>query len=145
MTDALLASVAAESLACGENVLRIDLFREPTIEAALNRTLIDRHEHSDGSCMGRLLHRENLFRGFTMEWNERWLAGGRPAGVISFETPYGPVNIDANGLALPQSTLLGLLFGFMSVTDACVNDEVAVLAETLFPRTASVYYGADGF
>ena len=47
--------------------------------------------------MARLLNRESLLRSFLLEWNDRWISAGRPPGEIVFQTPYGPVRLDASG------------------------------------------------
>ena len=141
-----------------ERVLRLEVAREPAIKQALETLLNAKQEHWNTSGMVRLLHRDNLLRGLTMGLNDRWITAGRPAGVLTFSTPYGPVMLDANGAFLrvvaedgasmeimPQATLFGLLFGMLSPDKATTNPALHPLLAALFPQQNAIYYGADGF
>jgi GNAT superfamily N-acetyltransferase/L-amino acid N-acyltransferase YncA len=157
ITSALLDAVAERSLAEGSKVLRLDLYNEPAIREALARIIIDPQEHINQSGMVRLLHGENLLRGFTMVWNDRWIEAGRPHGHLRFATPYGSVVFDCSGTfvrvsaaetaaeAWPQETLFGLMFGIVSAEQLTDDAELLALLNALFPRQAATYYGSDGF
>jgi hypothetical protein len=106
--------------------------------------------------MVRLLHRDKLLRSFEMEHNDRWIAGGTHRGTITFDTPYGPTRLNANGTflcvdqgeeedRLPQSALFGLLFGIMSAEQATSETALHPLLACLFPPQAGTYWSADGF
>jgi hypothetical protein len=110
------------------------------------------------SGMVRLLHRDNLLRGVLPELTDRWIAAGRPPGALTFATPYGPTEFNANGhflrvhasedpkaKTLPQSALFGLLFGSLSPEEATEEAALHPLLHALFPAYGTVYWGADGF
>jgi len=157
---ALLAAVVARMQASNPRILRLEIAPERAVYHALGQIVEEVEEHTNRSGMVRLLHRENLFRSMTMDWNDRWLAAGRPPGRLLFDTPYGAVSLDATGSLirigvpdngddmpdlLSQSTFLGLLFGMLSPDRVTENESLHPLISTLFPLRACVYYGADGF
>jgi hypothetical protein len=107
--------------------------------------------------MARLLHRENLFRGLSMTWNERWSGAGNPQGIVTFETSYGLTELNATGAFLriaptetaenvvSQSDFFRLLFGFGRLEVLAKSGDSAELLAALFPPQAPVYWSADGF
>lgn len=153
----LLAAAAKESIGAGRRVLQLEVGDEAVVEEAANRLLTDYRVAAANDKMTRLLHRENLLRGFAPLWNERWIANGRPHGVMVFQTPYGPVRIDAEGAllriettdettgAMPQSSLFGLLFGTLAPDEATDRPGLWPLMETLFSTQSGVYSELDGF
>jgi ribosomal protein S18 acetylase RimI-like enzyme len=157
ITRALLDAVAERSSAEGRHLMSHDLGAEPAIERALADIFADKQVHNLHFGMARLLHRENLLRAFTMQWNERWVSAGKPAGILDFETPYGAVRVDAQGSLLrvvaveetrellPQDTLLGLIFGLLTPSQTTDRTDLHPLLAALFPLQAATYYAADGF
>jgi GNAT superfamily N-acetyltransferase/L-amino acid N-acyltransferase YncA len=157
VTRALLEAVAVRSLAQGGTTLKLNVGDEPAIDSVLADLLAEQETHESGSGMARLLHRENLLRGFAPQWNERWLAADRPQGRLDFTTPYGPVRIDATGNLvrvapvdepgdlLPQAMLFALLFGVATPQQVTEREDLHPLLAALFPRQGAIYYGADGF
>ena len=143
-----------------ERILRADIALTGPIVQALSTLLADRTEHTHSSGMARLLHRTNLLQSMGMGLNDRWIGAGRPPGMPTFATPYGPVTLDATGTFLrvqasdapndaegvmSQATLFGLLFGTLPPEQATPDTRLQPLLATLFPPQAAVYYGADGF
>lgn len=160
---ALLEAVVLRmpSVAAG-GVLRLEIGPEASVLKALNSILVRVEEHYNRSGMVRLLHRDNLLRSMTMEWNDRWLRAGRPEGSVSFDTPYGGVAVVGEGallrvmptdememgegeVRLSQATLFGLLFGMLLPDQATSDISLHPFLRALFPERATVYYGADGF
>ncbi len=120
-------------------------------------------EHSRvHSAMVRLLHRDNLLHNVCMFSSERWQDSGTPAGKLVFQTPYGPVGLDASGAlprvtdpeaggfevaaSIPMSDLFGLLFGSLTPSQVTDRTVLCALLSMLFPRRDEmVFWGADGF
>lgn len=136
---------------------RLAIGAEPEVLEAAEELLTVRTWHEDRAMMIRLLHPDTLFRGLSPAWNERWIAAGRPAGSVTFQTPYGGVHLDAHGpylkivrtetfeSALTQSAFFRLLFGLLA-PDAASSDVTQIpLLRALFPARGAVYYSADGF
>lgn len=154
---ALLESAAAEALAHGGKSLKIEVALTPVVRRVADEIAPAMEAHHGTSGMARLLHRTNLLQSFAMLWNDRWIAAGRPAGALAFDTPYGPVQLDANGVFLrvvetdeardrmSQATFFQLLFGLITAEQATADAEVHSLLTALFPLQAAVYWGADGF
>ncbi len=156
VTQALINFVSARFISEGTKHIRLDIALEPSVLKALERVVHKVETKEVTAGMFRLLHRENLSRGISMQLNDRWISAGRPRGSISFNTPYGAISIEADGAfllisptndsdSLPQETFFGLLFGLLSASEAAENSNLHPLIEGLFPKMASVYYGADGF
>jgi GNAT superfamily N-acetyltransferase/L-amino acid N-acyltransferase YncA len=154
---ALLDAVSARALASGKRELHLNIPLEMPLLSALAGMLEKSEENVTLSGMGRLLHKENLLRSLLMELNERWAASGRPAGILNFQTPYGPIRLNAGGAflrvesgengteTLPQSALLGLVFGMLAPEEAVSDRSLHPLIATLFPQRPSIYWSADGF
>jgi hypothetical protein len=130
---------------------------EPIVIETIRGLLADEQPRQASGTMLRLLHRTNLFQSFTLAWNERWIAAGRPTGTLAFQTPYGSTRIDATGNflrilpddnapdALPQEVFFGLLFGLER--PEALTDDAAKLAllHALFPPCFFTYWNRDGF
>lgn len=174
LAEALLDAVTDRMPPAQTRVLRLEIALEPAVLNVLAGILQQKEESLAASGMVRLLHRDNLLRSMTMVWNERWIAAGRPTGVLTFDTPYGRTRLVAEGAflrvlpvdsleyetetaeVLPQSAFFGLLFGTLSPERAMplgnASGESRTLPVTLhplltalFPPQAMVYWGADGF
>ncbi len=155
-THALMEYVAKRFLETGSKNIRLDIAPEPDVLNALKNVVDEVEVSPSNSGMVRLLHRENLSRGISMQLNDRWIAAGRPRGSVSFSTPYGPISIEADGAfllispsneadSLSQQIFFELLFGMISPEDATEDPALHSLLAGLFPRMASTYYGSDGF
>ena len=154
---ALLTSVSTRVLSSGKRELHLSIALDPTIRAAVTRLCENISENNSESAMGRVLNRETLVHSFLMEWNERWIAAGRPAGSLEFQSPYGATALKTSGQFLQieetaetrsqvsQSQLLGLLFGAVAVSDLVIDSESKPLVEALFPAQSGIYWSADGF
>ena len=157
IATALLAAVAARALASGKRELHVSIALDAPVRIALARVCEATGDNVTLSGMARLLSRTGLLRSFLMEWNERWLEAGRPAGAVSFDTPYGAVELNASGrflevaeadaiaATLPQSALLGLILGTLPSGQASTEPDRAPLLAALFPPQDGVYWSADGF
>src|SRR5262249_19304391 len=99
-TAALLEAAAARLQAGGEPSLYFSVALEPAVLNAVDGIVEERQWQTRTGGMVRLLHRDNLLRSVAMSLNERWIAAGRPQGVVTFETPYGPTRLDASGVFL---------------------------------------------
>lgn len=156
-TAALLTFLAELGRTSDKRFVQCEFTGDSDFIAAMNQVFAEvRTWHSHGD-MVRLLHRENLMRGFAPLWNERWVASGRPRGVLIFETPYGPMKIDANGPllnigpieemsgAMSQSSFFGLLFGTLKSQAASDRPGEWPLIQALFLTQPGVYYAQDGF
>lgn len=166
VAQALLSAVAHElsagvTSATGNGNLRIEVPVTGAVQIAIQ------HLSDDGaitvlhnkSAMVRILHPNNLMKSFSMVWNERWLAAGRPPGTIVFETPYGYTSVNAAGPLLSvetldtdvatkqisQSDLFGLMFGAVSAAQATDDKSLHALLSALFPAREMIFWGADGF
>ncbi|HZP80371.1 MAG TPA: GNAT family N-acetyltransferase [Chthonomonadaceae bacterium] len=157
-TAALLEAAAARIQAAGEQSLYFSIALEPTVLSAVDGIVEARQWQTRTGGMVRLLHRDNLLRSVAMGLNELWIAAGRPRGAVTFETPYGPTRLDANGAflsvepvedatgALPQAAFFGLLFGLLPAEQATPDAALHPLLSTLFPPQAFIYYwNGDGF
>jgi hypothetical protein len=157
---ALLEGVVERALSAGKRELHLSIALDSSVRMAMSKLCASAHDSVTVSGMVRLLHRENLLRSFLLEWNDRWISAGRPGGRILFETPYGPVRLDAtgrflavsstdeaidSGALLSQSELLGLLFGMRRPEQITVGQEQSELLNSLFPPHDGVYWSADGF
>jgi hypothetical protein len=154
---ALVQAVAQRALAAGKRELRVDVALDADVRAAAAEVCERVAENVTEGAMGRLLHKDNLLRSLLLEWNERWIAAGRPRGDVDLETPYGPTRLDTSGQflrveagsggagALPQSTLLGLVFGFTRPEQTAVTAVQTPLLAALFPPQDAVYWSDDGF
>jgi GNAT superfamily N-acetyltransferase/L-amino acid N-acyltransferase YncA len=157
---ALLDAIAQRSLASGKRKLHVSVALESAVCTALDGLLAHSEANVTFSGMARLLHRDNLLRSVTPELTDRWIAAGRPRGILNFDTPYGPTELDANGSflrvqavkgeiehsdLLPQSALFGLLFGSLSPEEATEEQTLYPLLRALFPAFGTVFWGADGF
>jgi GNAT superfamily N-acetyltransferase/L-amino acid N-acyltransferase YncA len=153
---ALLDAIAQRALASGKRELHVSVGLDRPICTALDGLLANPEANVTVSGMARLLHRDNLLRSVTPELTDRWIAAGRPPGALTFSTPYGPAELNANGHflrvytseeaeALPQSALFGLLFGSLSPEEATDETALHPLLHALFPAYGTVYWGADGF
>lgn len=157
IVTALLDAVGTRALAESSPEIHARIAFEPAVLQALEGILEEREWQTANGSMVRLLHRDNLLRSFLLELNDRWLAAGRPGGVLGFATPYGPIRLDAGGSflqvapaaegaeAMPQETLFGLLFGALSPAQATVDTALHPLIAALFPSQAWVYWSMDGF
>ena len=153
---ALWQEIAARFQAGGISKIYGCIAFDSDVTDAFARVFSAQEWDSEEDGMARLLHRDNLFRGLAMDWGERWSAAGKPNGSVTFETPYGPTRLQANGSrmdiapienaeaenVLSQSDFFRLLFGFGTLEDIAPND--ALLA-ALFPPQSPVYWSADGF
>ncbi|HLV81142.1 MAG TPA: GNAT family N-acetyltransferase [Chthonomonadaceae bacterium] len=156
-TVALLEAAAGDALRSGQPQLRAGIAFTPVAVAAFSRILEKPEWRNDTHGMARLLHRENLLKSVAIGLNDRWIAAGRPRGTLTFETPYGPIRLDAEGdflqvettpegaRALPQETLFGLLLGLLAPEQAMDDPALHPLLATLFPPGAPVFWPADGF
>jgi L-amino acid N-acyltransferase YncA len=154
---ALLESVATQSLEKGVARLQLSIPLEPPMERLLDSILESVSAQDSRFGMMRLLHRMNLLRSFTFEWNDRWAQAGRPKASVDFETPYGPVRLEAAGDflrveptdaptdALSQADLFRLLFGAVAPDRLTSDESRLALLTTLFPNLYPTYWGADGF
>lgn len=154
---ALLDAVAQRALASGKHELHVSTALERPLCTALDAMLADPEANITFSGMARLLHRDSLLRSLAPELTDRWINAGRPGGVLTFATPYGATEIDANGpflrvyavdtaaCLLPQSALFGLLFGSLSPEEAAEEEALHPLLNALFPPHGTVFWGADGF
>lgn len=157
VAEALLDAVTQRALASGKRELHLSVGWDAPIQAALDGLLSTVESNRTVSGMVRLLHRDNLLRSLVPELTDRWIAAGRPPGVLRFATPYGVTELNANGTflriqaaeeaeeALMQSVLFGLLFGSLSPEEATPNTTLHSLLYALFPAYGTVYWGADGF
>jgi GNAT superfamily N-acetyltransferase len=157
IAGALFAAVVARFLPQGARKLKLEIALTEAVLQAAESILQEITQPVNTGEMVRLLHRTNLLRSFAMEWNDRWIAAGRPSGALTFATPYGPVRLDANGTflrveemegtteSLPQSTLFGLLFGKMTPEQATEDAALYPLLTAQFPPRGFIYWGADGF
>lgn len=157
-TAALLEAAAARIQAAGKQSLAFSVALEPAVLNAVDGIVEARQWKTQTGGMVRLLHRDNLLRSVAMGLNERWIAAGRPKGAVTFETPYGPTRLDANGAflsvepvedtagALPQAAFFGLLFGLLPAEQATADAALHPMLSTLFPPQAFTYYwNGDGF
>lgn len=157
---ALLEAAARETLANGGTQLRLQIALTASVRQAFKNIVSATEQTIRTSGMARLLHRDNLLRSLTMEFNDRWINAGQPPGTAIFATPYGAVRLDAAGAflrvsaaettnageeELPQSALFGLLFGLQTPEQVTTQPETCALLSVLFPPQDFVYYGADGF
>jgi N-acetylglutamate synthase-like GNAT family acetyltransferase len=157
LTSALLEAVAERARAAQKAQLHFGIAQEPDVAAAARTILAEENWYTHKHDMVRLLHRENLLRAVALGLNERWIAAGRPGGALTFETPYGPVRLDANGTflraepveeateALGQAMLFVLLFGLTAPEQAMTDTALHPLLAALFPRRPAIYWNADGF
>ena len=159
VASALLNAIAQRALASGKRELHVSVALDQPVCAALDGLLAAPEANITDSGMVRLLHRDNLLRSVTPELTDRWITAGRPPGILTFATPYGPTELNANGpflrvhaaelgeerLLLPQSALFGLLFGSLSPEEATEETALYPLLHALFPASGTVYWGADGF
>ncbi len=166
VATALLDAVTQRALSSGKRELHLSVGAEAEnrgwpdpIRLALCGLLENCTANVSLSGMVRLLHRDNLLRSFALELTERWATAGKPGGTLTFATPYGLTQLDANGPflrvrpaeeagagePLAQSALFGLLFGSLPPERATVNTALHPLLKALFPARATVYWGADGF
>ncbi len=157
VATALLDAIAQRALASGKRELHLSVVLDRPICAALDGLLAAPESNITFSGMARLLHRDSLLRSLTPELTDRWIAAGRPRGVLTFATPYGPTELNANGpflrvqgidreeAVMPQSTLFGLLFGSLSPEEATEETDLHPLLRALFPPHGTVFWGADGF
>ncbi|MCS6775240.1 MAG: GNAT family N-acetyltransferase [Chloroherpetonaceae bacterium] len=157
VVTALLDDVIAQLPPVPQRLLRLEVAMEPALQTALEPVAERTAARWQRSAMVRLLHRDNLLRGLTLDWNERWIAAGRPTGQVAFQTPYGPVLLDASGpflrvqpidteeSALGQETFFELLIGLREPATIAPDARCHTLLNTLFPRHACVYWPADQF
>jgi GNAT superfamily N-acetyltransferase len=157
IASALLDAALLRALASGKREIHLSAALDADLLGALDGIIDDRQSNTTHSGMARVLHRENLLRSCAMELNARWIAVDRPPGTLRFQTPYGAAQLEATGAflrvqpveeaadALPQSTLLGLLFGMLPPEQATENSALHALLRALFPTQEAVYWGADGF
>ena len=157
VAEALYEAVAAKIVAAGRRTVSLNGVCEPAVRGALQGLLTATQEYAIDGVMVRLLHRDALLKSLTLPLNERWIAAGRPPGMVTFETPYGQAALDANGdflrvtLAdeakptLHQSAFFGLLFGYVTPHEATQDPALRCLFAALFPPQYPVYWNADGF
>ena len=158
VASALMDSVAQRALASGKRELHVSIGLDAPICTALYGLLANPEVNLTTAGMVRLLHRDNLLRSVTPELTDRWITAGRPPGVLTFATPYGPIELNANGpflrvhaveagetKMLSQSALFGLLFGSLAPEEATEEAAQRPLLRALFPPSGTVYWGADGF
>jgi len=156
--SALLDAVAQRALASGKRELHVSVGLDAPICTALDGLLAHAEANITVGGMVRLLHRDNLLRSVTPELTDRWISAGRPPGVLTFATSYGPTELNATGpflrvhvaesgeaKALSQSALFGLLFGSLAPEAATEEEALHPLLRALFPPSGTVYWGADGF
>ena len=153
----LIDSLMSLTLSNGNRQFHVDIARESEILSALEGTLTDSKYSPEEGSMIRLLHRDNLLKSSLFELNERWAKAGKPGGLIDFATPYGDVQLNANGSPLrvesielseapiSQADFFGLLFGIVEPEKLNFNPSSSNLLKSLFPAQAAVYYSADGF
>lgn len=153
----LLESVIAQLPPVSQRLLRLEVALEPALQIALAPVAERMTIRRKRPAMVRLLHRDNLLCSLTLDWNERWIAAGRPAGQVTFQTPYGAVLLDAFGPflrvqpidteenALGQHTFFGLLAGFLDPAEITADPERNMLLQVLFPRRPFVFWPADQF
>lgn len=156
-TVALLDAAAACASEAGRPEIHARIAFEPEVLKALSDILEKLQWQTTTYMMVRLLHRENLLQSVAMGLNDRWIAADRPRGALTFETPYGPIRLDArddflqvepiqeDAQAMPQETLFGLLFGLLSPEQATADSTLHPLLAALFPPNAPVFWPADGF
>ncbi len=160
---ALLQAVTARFYAGGIRRVQAVMPLEPEVRKAVPLLFSAQEDSVNGDGMARLLHRENLFRGLSMAWNERWSAANRPQGVVAFETPYGLTQLDATGTFLKiapveppqtaqaiqhvvsQSDFFRLLFGFGRLEALAASGDASDLLTALFPPQCPICWPADGF
>jgi predicted N-acetyltransferase YhbS len=154
---ALLGAVSERATESGKRELHLNIALDAPVRAAAATLCESCVETVTESAMGRLLHRDSLLRSLLLEWNDRWIEAGRPGGELAFESPYGPVGIDAPGqflrvrtddvpaMRMSHSTLLTLIFGAMTAEQAAPDPSVVPQLGALFPPRDSVYWSADGF
>ncbi len=159
VANALLDAIAQRVLASGKRELHVSVGLDSPIRTALDGLLTQSESNVTGSGMARLLHRDNLLRSLIPELTDRWISAGRPPGALTFATPYGPTELNANGpflrvhateaeeeaLLLSASDLFCLLFGSLSPEEATEEQTLYPLLHALFPPCGTVYWGADGF
>ena len=157
VANVLLREVAVRALKSGKRELHLSIALDSSIRSAMAGLCETIGENVTESAMARLLHRDNLLRSFLMEWNDRWVEAGRPPSAVVFETPYGPVRLDASGrflkaeaadtgeTGLSQAELLGLLFGTLEPRHVSDDPERLQMLGCLFPPRDGVYWSADGF
>ncbi|CEK18701.1 GNAT family N-acetyltransferase [Chthonomonas calidirosea] len=138
--------------------LRAHIALDPEVCSALERILEKPIPGYHRGGMLRLLHRTELFQKLLPRFEQRWIEQGRPAGRVSFETPYGPISLEGAGEALilrrmeggegvlPQVHFFQLLFGTVRPHHVTEDGAQRRFLEALFPRgKAPVFYRADGF
>lgn len=157
VSTALLEAIAQRALASGKRELHLSVGLDGPICAALDGLLVATESNITFSGMARLLHRDNLLRSLAPELTDRWITAGRPGGRLTFATPYGLTELNADGPFLrvqaveageaniPQSALFGLLFGSLPPKEATEERDLHPLLSALFPAHGTVYWGADGF
>ena len=153
----LIETAAARSLEKGRKRLGISAPMETPVRDAAEQTLKNIKTEVSTGAMARVLHRDNLFRSWAMEMNDRWIRAQRPQGMLTFQTPYGLTRLDATGAflrvgtveeardVLPQSAFFHILFGFMNAASVSRDAAVHPLIRALLPAEKPVYYRADGF
>ena len=154
---ALYEAIAAKIPLDGKRHVHLNGVYEPAVTGAMNSVFREVKKHAADGGMVRLLHRDALLKSLTLPLNERWIAAGRPPGAVTFETPYGPVALDASGdflrvttddilgQTLRQSAFFGLLFGYLTPHEATQDHNLRCLLAALFPPQYPVYWNADGF
>ena len=154
---ALLQAVTARFYAAGVRRIRAEIVSDADVQSAVPRLFSAQENGVNKDGMARLLHRENLLRGLSMTFNERWIAANRPQGSVAVETPYGLTELDATGAllqvrstessetVLSQSDFFRLLFGFGRLEALAKHGDSADLLSALFPPQQPVYWSRDGF
>lgn len=154
---ALLTVVAQRAIDTGRSSLSLHGGLEPVVLAALDRVATTMQADTFVAGMVRLLHRDSLLRGLIPELTDRWITAGRPPGILTFETPYGLTELNADGpflrvhmveageTVLSQEALFGLLFGSLAPEQATSETRLHPLLHALFPRQGVAYWSADGF
>ena len=151
--DSLIRAYLSRLQDRGAAQIKLSLPLDETVRRGAQRAGLKPEERPIGGGMARLLHPDNLLRGFLPELNERWAHVGRPEGELSFATPYGAVSLVGRGTRLQvesrstgaytQDRLFSLLFqGVVSTGEPAAEFEAALFPA---PAKALAYWGADGF
>jgi GNAT superfamily N-acetyltransferase len=156
MATALLQGLAAAIRPHGAASVEFKIPVSPDLVGAAETVFGEVEVVTNRGGMLRLMTRDGLLRGMAPELNERWSAASRPAGALTFATPYGPVSVVASGDLLKitpeavgpersQSDLFRYLLAGADAQDR--QDPSARLLFALFPDRSSevIYWEADGF
>ncbi len=148
--DVLLAALA-EARQQGTGVVHLNIPLENALPQ-MKQKLGNLRKKNESGRMMRLLDRTSVLRGMLPELTERWHLAGRPQGSLAFQTPYGPVLLNAENklkleeaeqAALGQADFFQMLFHLPDTQQA--RRKPNALQKALMPVQTGFYYDQDEF